>query len=689
MFPSSPLSTLSRESHQCREAERSNLAEALPGTVGATHARNWIVLLLLFGFVLVSYLPAQTGEKVWDDSFLIGTNEFFRSPLFVLEVFRHYLYPESFSLYYRPVQNLSFILDYWLWNEETLGYHLSNILFHALSAFLLYLVLLLVLPGRDGNREQLCEPRTRSLVAFLVALVWAVHPVHHAAVAYIAGRADSLATMFSLGAWLFYLRARGWGSIRVRVASLAVVLLLAVLALSSKEIAITWMALFLVWTLFFDVGSRGRDKAAAIAGVTLALLAYWAVRQLPEARHAAPGPPGEPFPERLILVLRALGDYWRILILPTELHMERSILGVAPLASWRGIFDRSGLALLGMGVAAIVTLLCFWNVPGRKVRILGAIWFLIGFLPISNLVPLHATVAEHWIYMASIGALLFLAGCMLALPPRFHRVAGVAVAVTIAGFSIRTAFKVRDWTSNERLFSQTVQATGGSARMSMNLAVVHLKKGEINAAETLLRDALHRFPDAHPIRIKLASVLLSQGQAEEAESLLNIRAETGDTSPGECIAMWNEPIIRAKLRHAEGRSDKAIEILTDAQQQFPHIWVLRSYHARILNEISGPRAAIAVVEAYTDTHWWCYPGQMLLGSLRAKISDIQGAIGAFHNAATLDVHAVAPYLAIAEFQAARGDAVATEAAIGEALKRNPAVNVARFLQTLAASDAQK
>jgi len=551
-----------------------------------------------------------------------------------------------------------------------------------------------VLARLDGMGENSGEHSKRSLTALMVALIWAVHPIHHPALAYIAGRADSLSTMFSLGAWLLYLHAREWHSVRTRVAGLLVVLLLAVLALGSKEIAITWMTLFLVWALFFDLEANRRDKVRAVTCVFAALLVYTLIRELPEARHAAPGPAGEPFPERLILVFRALGDYSRVLFLPAELHMERTILGNAPLASWDGFFDRGGLAPIGLCMAALVTVFCLWKVRGRKVRILGAVWFLIGFLPISNLIPLNATVAEHWIYMASVGAILFVAGCMLALPPRFYRVGGVAVGVVIVGFSIRTAFKVCDWTSNERLFSQTIEATGGSARMNMNLAVVHLKKGELDAAETILRDALQRFPDADPIRIKLASVLVKLGKNSEAESLLNDRPKAGKTPPAEHVAMWNEPIIRARLRIAEGNADGAIEILELAEERFPHIWAVYAIHAQILNETSGPNAAIALVENFTEAHWWSYPGHMLLGRLQMKVGDIPGAIMAFYKASVLDIHAAEPWMAIAEIHSARRDTEAMKAALGEAISRDPtAVKATGFLNALtdkvAAVEAQK
>src|SRR5678815_1828167 len=90
---------------------------------------------------LVIYAPALHGELIWDDEYLVGQNPFYRSPIFILEAFRHYLFFDSFSTYYRPVQNLSYILDYWLWHGNPFGYHLTNIIIHSFSGFLLYLVL--------------------------------------------------------------------------------------------------------------------------------------------------------------------------------------------------------------------------------------------------------------------------------------------------------------------------------------------------------------------------------------------------------------------------------------------------------------------------------------------------------------------------------------------------------------------
>src|SRR5687768_8752749 len=80
----------------------------------------WL-LCLLAGFAV--YGPAIGGTLIWDDFYLVHENPFFRSPVFGLEVFRHYLFFDSFSTYYRPVQNWSYMFDYWLWRGSPVGYH--------------------------------------------------------------------------------------------------------------------------------------------------------------------------------------------------------------------------------------------------------------------------------------------------------------------------------------------------------------------------------------------------------------------------------------------------------------------------------------------------------------------------------------------------------------------------------------
>src|SRR6202047_5042525 len=112
---------------------RSNLARYLRA--------DWFrcLLLMLIGFAVRS--PALQGQRIWDDQYLSQDNPFIKSPVLILEAFRHYLFLDSFSAYYRPVQNISFIVDYFFWNTNEFGFHMTNVLLHVGSGILLYFLL--------------------------------------------------------------------------------------------------------------------------------------------------------------------------------------------------------------------------------------------------------------------------------------------------------------------------------------------------------------------------------------------------------------------------------------------------------------------------------------------------------------------------------------------------------------------
>src|SRR5947207_12660769 len=165
---------------------------------------HWFRCAVLALAAVLVHSPALQGQRIWDDQYLAHDNPFIKSPILILESFRHYLFLDSFSAHYRPVQNISYIFDYLIWNTDPYGFHLSNVLWHVGSGILLYLLLARLLKGFLGDGRHSFV----SIAAFFAALLWMVHPVHSAAVDYISGRADSLAFFFACGSWLLYLRGR-------------------------------------------------------------------------------------------------------------------------------------------------------------------------------------------------------------------------------------------------------------------------------------------------------------------------------------------------------------------------------------------------------------------------------------------------------------------------------------------------
>jgi protein O-mannosyl-transferase len=608
--------------------------------------QHWIRCLVLAFFGIVSRFPALQGELIWDDSFLISDNPFIKSPLLIPETFRHFLSPES--AHYRPVQNISYSLDYLVWNADTLGYHLSNLFWHVGSSLLLYFLLLRLLHpfqqrlrAEDTGSEKSQERRGLSVVAFLVALLWVVHPVHSAAVDYISGRADSLAFFFACGAWLLFLRTRSMKTVILRRGSYTFAAVLALVALCSRESACIWMLLFLVHLFAFDKLSRLRSKFIVL-GISLGLLlCYAGFRQLPVRNPGSGTVSSQPAPPRALLMLRALGDYGRLMVFPSNLHVERTVQTAAdsiPAASWRQSIEREGLSLVGILTAGVLIYGACRKGKAHGIRMLGAAWFVLGFLPISNLFELNATVAEHWLYLPSVGFLLFVMGCGLELPARGTRLFLAAACVAVVGLSARSVVRSGDWLTPEIFYRHSLGAGAAKTRMALNLGQIYSARGDYAKAEPLLRKVTEMNPDYPMGHNALAYLLYRQGKLKEAEEAFARASKLAEDLRREQPRTWTAALNIASMQHAEHNTAAAVAVLEKARADYPGTWPLLSFESELLRTMKTPDAALPFVKEFADANSWHADAFFALGQLYWDKGNVQEAEAAFRRASRLDVH---------------------------------------------------
>ena len=603
--------------------------------------KQWprFTVLALIGFVV--RLPALQGEMVWDDSFLVRDNPFIKSPLFIFEAFRHYLFPDFFSAHYRPVQNLSFIVDYFFWNGNAYGFHLTNVLLHIASGLLLYLLLgklftsLRPVESEDGNKSAL------SLGAFFVALLWIVHPVHSAAVDYISGRADSLAFLFACAGWLLYIRARKSTRLVAQTALYILAALSGLLALCSREIAFVWILLFLLHLTFFE--KELSRRALIITGIcSIGLIGIYAgMRELPSVPLTAVPSHGWGASMRAVMMLRSLGDYARLIIFPGNLHMERTVVEPENYLGhdqWRHSAAAEYLSILGLLFFGALFYGACRPGPSRSLRIFGASWFLLGYLPISNLIELNATVAEHWLYLPSVGFLIFVVGCVLDLPVRYRSVMAGCACCAVVALSIRSTIRSSDWLTDEIFYRRTLAAGGRSSRVLANLGQVYANRGEFAKAEAIYRDVLRLNPDYPIARSNLAEVLLREGHKKEAEELLASTTRATENTRKEYPRTWVAVINFALSYHREKNDAEALAIAEKARRDYPGVWEIIRFESDVLRQTKGPDAAIPLVETFARDNWWHYGAALALGRLYAEKGDVPRAEAALRHASWLDVH---------------------------------------------------
>ncbi len=198
--------------------------------------------LILLG--ALCYLNAIGNPFVHDDIVFILQNPKVHHLSGIFDVFNKSSFAPSLIAvangYYRPFLDIFYRLEYWLFGQLALGYHLVNVALHLVNA-----VLIFVLTLRLTRRE---------ILSWSVAILFLVHPVQSEAVACISGISNLLLVFFLLGSFLFYMRSSSQGSQLTwadQAGTYSAALILFGCALLCKEQAIIFPGLLLLYEFCF------------------------------------------------------------------------------------------------------------------------------------------------------------------------------------------------------------------------------------------------------------------------------------------------------------------------------------------------------------------------------------------------------------------------------------------------------
>ncbi len=387
---------------------------------------------------------------------------------------------EDASLY-RPIPTVTFALGHALHGLEPFGYHLANVLLHALVS-----VLVCLLARRYAAPAAACA----------AGALFAVHPIHTEAVANVAGRAELLAAAGIVAALLAWDRARTAANPRAAFAWSAACVAAAAFALFSKESGIVVLPLagLAAWLRPWPRASRSR--ALALGGALVVLCAaYLAIRaSVTGDPPAAGGLRGLPADQRVATALRVLVEQLGQLLVPlrlsaiwteAEVPVEPRLLTAAALAS----------AALLAGLLALA-----WRLGTRLPAFAFGIGFLaIAVLPTANLLfPIGAVRAERLLYTPSIGFCVALAAVLHAAGARWNaeRAFLGAALVLVLAWAARTVVRNPDWRDNRTLAEATARTAPRSALPWGLWTDWHVDRGELAEAAAALRKYVELQPGA-------------------------------------------------------------------------------------------------------------------------------------------------------------------------------------------------
>jgi protein O-mannosyl-transferase len=590
----------------------------------------WSALILLVA-VFISYAPAVRNGFVWDDTALILRDPLIRSWQLIPEGFNHFLFVDATaSDFYRPIQRLSYTIDYAAFAFRPGPYHITSLLWHSLAAIalLFFAEELLLAFG--------IERRRRQLIALGAALVWAVHPVQGAAVVYISGRADPLAAAFGfLGLFLLLRASRtlGPGKLLFFVGSAAALLLSAL----SKESGLIFPIIGLT---FFLWRKNWADLWKVIAVTAFVAASYFSLRAGAEHNPAPRLSPPPPLLVRPIIVARAVAEYTGLIVFPLNLHMDRDVetqpsgFNEASLAhaAWRELQTLLGLIL----IAAFF----YWMLRARKHNpgvFIALLFALLAYLPVSGVVALNATAAEHWIYFPSaflfLAVALEIAGLEEKLKSPRSTVATAMAGLLVLWFAFldaRTFVRTLDWKDQRTFLERTIAHGGDSARMLINLGGLELTEGKLADATVHLHAALQKKPDQPLAVINLAAVALKQNDFKLARELLTRATQM--------------PLVDAEahqlLAVLENKENGKVDMMRMrlASRTGPSNWSIEKRYIQLLDQTAGTAAAINELLSCLQPQWYRAESWKLLSDLHAKLGHSTQAAEALAQARAYDVH---------------------------------------------------
>ncbi len=625
-----------------------------------------LAALLLMLAVWVVYGWSGQLQPVWDDTFLVGSNPFFRSPYLIGEMFRQWLWVDPIAAYYRPVQNLSFLADYLLWGTWFPGYRATNLLWHGAAAILFWRLACGLLrdtgSGADKESEAVAGLPRPEVLAWVAALLWAVHPAHNAAVAYVSGRADPLAAVFALGGWLIFRSATqtrwGWGSALAFAGAFGCGLL----ALCARETGMVWLIVFALYEGLWRSGGSVRIRAPVWLGTLMLFCVYALLRTLPPVLLDKNTAPDSSVGLAIWKTILALGDYATLFFVPFRLSMERVLI---PEGGGGGDLLPAALAMLGV----LLALAC---APGatRRLRVFCTVWFLAGFVPISPMLAPNADSAEHWMYLPFVGLALGGMAAWSDLPDKLRRSAGVIVVCWICFLGVRTHLRARDWKDHATFLRATLERGQPTARL-LGLASAGLARaGNQDRAEALLRTAIEKFPKDRLLKIYLGTMLQARGDCAAALPLVQMTPVEMLGHRGVHPLYSIAPVSASACLIAGGRNSEGEAVLRAGNEIWPDNWRIVQELVRILEREHRQAEAAGIVAAFSEKHPWHLDAAMLRASFLARDKRIPEAEKLLRHARTLDVRSPTADRMLAGLHADAGDWLRATADQQRAIRRS-------------------
>jgi tetratricopeptide (TPR) repeat protein len=594
----------------------------------------WPTCLLIIAITLVAYIPAIRTTFIWDDDKYVTENKAVTQTDGLPRIWSQL---RATPQYY-PMVFTTFWLEYRLWQDNPLGYHLVNVLLHAANACLLWILLRkLRIPG-----------------ALFAAAVFALHPVHVESVAWITERKNVLSGIFYFFALLTYLRFDDRLDSNPKSAwrAYAVSLLFFACALFSKTVtcSLPVAILLILWWRRREVRSIDLKRLIPMfaIGLVLSLITIYL-----EKKHVgAEGQDWHLSPiDRCLVAGRAIWFYLGKLLWPHPL------IFIYP--RWQ--IDAKEFVQYLYPTAAIAVLLILWR-SRRRIGtgpICAAAFFIATLSPALGFIDVYpmrfSFVADHFQYLASIGPIVLISALLARWSTSRLAFAPATLVIVLLGYL--TWHQGPLYQDKETLWRKTIAANPTAWIAHNNLGWTLEPQGKLEEAEHLYREALRLKPDVVEPNNNLANVLVKLGRTTEA---LPYYLEALKLNPNVAATYFNLGRALGLLN----RDNEAVQNFNTALRINPDFFEARFNLGVALSKMGRVQSAIDQFRQVTKQEPDMADAHFNLADLLARTNELPAAIEHYELALRLkpDDKEAALRLELARKKLARGQTPLTELA---------------------------
>ena len=507
--------------------------------------RHWWPALSVAVLAFLASFTSLANGFTYDDGYIVAANDRVHSFKYLGNLFvESYWGPGSPAGGYRPLTLVAFAFEWVLGGSRPIVFHAANIVIYALASVAVF---------------QLARKFMGLRAAWIVAALFAVHPVHVEAVGNVVGQAELIVALACAAGVALYLRERALGNMRWRAASGILGCFAA--AVLAKENGIVFPMLLLAAELTVVADTRSiRARFVTVRPLVLSFilagLLYLGGRGY-VLGDLAGMPPHVAYvglhltnAHRVLTMIGLAKEWARLLVFPAKLAAEYSP-PMTPFAVEMNIEQLPGLLIL------LGTALLFWIAIKRRWHDItfGIAWIAIAMAPISGfLVATGFILAERTLMLPSVGAMIVVVAvgrrlwCEIPVPMRERQVVRVGGAV-LAGLVLfagaaRSAVRQLVWHDNDVLFSQTVVDAPNSYRAHQIFGAWLFARGFRGQGEEQMWQAIRLFPyDPIPPYL-LAEEYRKKGACDLAIPLYRWSLATTDTAASFSLAPYGRCLMK-------------------------------------------------------------------------------------------------------------------------------------------------